>query len=187
MAVRLVQHKSTRATSQQKKRMTDIDSGRVLHQALRSDAPVVAQFNAALAGDTTLERFNRLLQRFPGLQLVSGDERGVTPLMALVKRNNYLLVDHVLSTYGASLAELCDLNGETAAHYAARLADDQDALRMMTLLHSRYAPMNVCSYRDETPLEIALFCELSRTASLLSKLCKLRVSDGEESIYLTDG
>lgn len=167
--------------------MTDSDSGRILHQASRSDAPVVAQFNAALAGDTTLERFNRLLQRFPGLQLVSGDERGITPLMTLVKRNNYTLVDHVLSTYGASLAELCDLNGETATHYAVRLADDEDALRMTALLYSRRAPINVCSYRDETPLEIALFCELSKTAILLSKLCKPRVSDSDDSICLTDG
>lgn len=167
--------------------MTDIDSGRVLHHASRSDAPVVAQFNGALASDTTLERFNRLLQRFPGLQLVSGDERGVTPLMTLVKHNNYTLVDHVLSTYGASLAELCDLNGETVAHYAVRLVDDEDALRMTTLLHLRYAPMNVCSHRNETPLEIALFCELSRTTSLLMKLCTPRVSDSDDSINLTDG
>lgn len=167
--------------------MTDIITGRILHQARRSDGPVVAQFNAALASDTTLERFNRLLQRFPGLQLVTGDERGVTPLMALVKCNNYSLVDHVLCTYGASLADLCDVNGETAAHYAARLPDDEDARRMMELLHLRCAPMNVCSYRDETPWRIASFCELSRTANLLANICKPHASDGDDSLCLTDG
>jgi len=129
----------------------------------------VDQLNRKLSAHTTPRCVVDLFRKHFGVQLIGGDNDGVTPLMVLIKHNNFALVRELLSTYGGVIASLFDTKGETAAHYAVRYLLDRDAKAMLELLISYGAPAAHVSSRGETPLNLARVLEQHETAAFLQR------------------
>lgn len=128
-------------------------------------------FNRALTETTTVDEFNRLLSLSPGVQLIDGDVDGVSPLMRLVRLDNFELTHHLLRTHGPVLAAMCDRRGETAAHYAVRFLTDERCEMFLELLYAFGAQLNIRSLiRNETPLVLAELFTHTRSVQLLRKL-----------------
>lgn len=131
----------------------------------------LAVFNSTLRATTSVDEFQQLLRLSPSVQLIDGDENGATPLMRLVRLDNFAVAHHLLSTHGGVLAAMCDNRGETAAHYAVRYLMDERCELFLQLLYAFGAQLNAQSWqRRETPLALAELFSHTRSVRLLRAL-----------------